>query len=329
MTRRPTLSDFRIALLTLPLLGACQLIGGFEDHQLAPSTTGAGGGGTGGAGTGGAAPACVIPADCGADTNCGTRTCDGTCGWDYVAAGTVVGTDAANNCQAISCSGDSEIAASRADNTDLPLDVPNDCRKPACVSGVPSENDEATGTPCDDGTDEAIGECTLGVCTDCTSTAGCDATHVCLLTNTCCTPTTMVAACGTQECGPAPDGCGAFIACPDTCATSLEGPICAGVSCSCTLSSDCNQATHFGDKCRNTNVCGCDNAQDCDMSPRGTACVADVCGCAVVADCIASARGRACLGGTAVCGCSVANQAVDCAGIGPVTCNALTNTCDP
>ncbi len=280
---------------TLLCATACQVILGFEDHTLA--------GGTGGGGP------CAAPSDCGADTLCGTRTCDGepaSCGWSFVAEGTVVGQ---SSCGLQTCTGASP--------------TPN-------VSGQ-----QPDGTTCDDGAASANGQCATGACVDCIDAAGCAGGSVCVAsTNACCAPMSQSDACMGRECGTVPDGCGgtqdcgscsggdpfcdegsgACVECltAEDCATAPEGHACLpDKTCGCNGNAECDETT-FGDTCSQmTDTCDCNNAGDCAGNQFGPVChtAADTCGCNSGADCGASPRGTACVGSPGQCGC---NTAADC-----------------
>lgn len=229
--------------------------------------------------------------NCVAITGAGSVCCDGAC------------TEGCKSCKGSETGGANGACMNVTAATDPKNACNDDCVTAECNGGVCSAN-ETDGTACNDGVSEAGGECLTGGCVDCTTVAGCDATHVCV-TNGCCTPMTMGTACAGIDCGMVSDGCGGMIACPDTCGTSLEGPNCTVNSCGCAMDNECGTA-HFGGDCLPSGVCGCDATMDCNTSPRGKACAASV------------------------CGCTAANEASDCAGIGAADCDDPgTLTCIP
>lgn len=276
---------------------------------------------------------CNVPADCGADGDCGVRTCNGnSCGTNPTNAGTVISADGtAGNCQSNVCDGTSLNSAVGDDDTDLATDVATDCVNPTCNSGTPGTTNDNTET-CDDAAAENGGQCSAGVCRDCTSNAGCDAGHECLVNNTCCTPMAMATVCAGIECGNVSNGCVGMIDC-GACTTAANGDNCTANVCGCAADGDCQSAGANGDDCT-LGVCDCDNDNDCSISDRGEDCytAVNLCGCVEgdqANDCDTSAYGRDCLA-TNVCGCTVVNQATDCAGIGvtPV-CDGATGKCIP
>ena len=96
----------------------------------------------------GACVQCLAPSDCGADTACQQRTCNGgTCGTNNVAAGTVVSNPVAGDCHSNQCDGNGNITTNAIDNTDVPVDG-NQCTADVCSGGVPSNPNLPTGTAC-------------------------------------------------------------------------------------------------------------------------------------------------------------------------------------
>jgi hypothetical protein len=90
---------------------------------------------------------CDLPTDCaGTDTACHHRTCPShVCGVVNEAAGAAP-KQAPGDCHTIHCDG-SGSSTNDVDDTDLPVDA-NDCTRNVCSNGVPSNPEEAAGTPC-------------------------------------------------------------------------------------------------------------------------------------------------------------------------------------
>jgi hypothetical protein len=102
----------------------------------------------------------------GSDTECATRTCEnGLCGVTYAAAGTVIASQTAGDCQRNECDGEGNVRVVVGDE-DLPDDA-SECTSDGCSEGKPVHAPLALGTAC--GTDllcNATGSCVRCVVTD-------------------------------------------------------------------------------------------------------------------------------------------------------------------
>jgi Putative metal-binding motif len=114
---------------------------------------------------------CVSPALCpGQDTECQQRTCTGwICGFGFAASGTLVSNQTSGNCQKNQCNGAGGIV-SVTDNTDLPNDG-NQCTVDTCNNGVPTFNNVAAGTACNQGGGSVCNG--VGDCVPCVSASTC------------------------------------------------------------------------------------------------------------------------------------------------------------
>jgi hypothetical protein len=122
-------------------------MGGVPSHTPAPTGTDCGGGQQcDGAGL---CVGCITANDCpGSDTECGVRTCNaGTCGFNFVAAGTPVSAQTAGDCHRNQCDGSGNVV-SAVDDSDTPADDGNQCTLDLCVGGVPSHPASAAGATC-------------------------------------------------------------------------------------------------------------------------------------------------------------------------------------
>ena len=160
---RPLLA--RLAFSSLPaLLAACDVY----DSSLLEGGANAGGGTgntpTGGQGQGAGPVACETPEDCGANTECGARTCeDDLCGVDAEPEGTVTTEQTAGDCLQNECDGEGNIVGV-IDDADVPTDT-NDCTADVCTAGIPSNDPVAPGATCDQGGGQVCNE--AGACVEC------------------------------------------------------------------------------------------------------------------------------------------------------------------
>ncbi len=255
--------------------------------------------------------ACSVPSDCGMDTPCGTRTCDAnSCGWDLVPGGVLVDNGTPADCTLLECNGTDETPTPVTG--DDPLVDGDPCTDDLCVNGTPQNPSSPSGAPCPDGS-PAGGQCNdAGVCADCTTSAGCSAGDVCNA-QVCCTPVSQAVACGADECGTEPQGCGL----PDhVCGTcSAPTPICSPQELCVECVTDAHCAGNVkGNDCLNSGVCGCNGNADCGQSLAGKVCnfSLETCGCFGNADCESPENwGDSCNSATNVCHC-VGN--LDCDG---------------
>lgn len=183
---------------------------------------------------------CNSPSDCGADDECGTRTCSGggnkVCGWDYTQAGTNSGTQTTGDCRKRVCNGNSEVADVVPDND--PTSDNNACTTDACDGQLMTTHDPLTpGTSCGGGK-----ECGGGN-----------------QTGTCCTPASDV--CAGKECGMLTDSCMVTKSCG---MCSGGTPACVANLCEeCSPGgTECN-SNPVGHACITGNVCGCTVPADC------------------------------------------------------------------
>jgi hypothetical protein len=162
-----------IAALPLAFVVSCALNreGGREGELGA-------GGGSGGEGQGGVALACTSPADCGADTDCLTRTCTGgKCGADFVAVGSVC--DAGG----IQCNGEGQCVTCVS---------ATECAMGACSNGVQTGGETCSAAGECVGVDTQMPcepyVCGAGVClTSCNNVADCARGSFCSSGNQCVT----------------------------------------------------------------------------------------------------------------------------------------------
>ncbi len=96
----------------------------------------------------GACIECLSPSDCpGKDNACQTRTCNqGTCGMDFVAAGTALGVQVMGDCKKDVCDGNGATLSAN-DDGDLPDDK-NPCTNDLCSAGMTSHTPASQGTVC-------------------------------------------------------------------------------------------------------------------------------------------------------------------------------------
>lgn len=158
---------------------------------------------------------CSVPADCGGDAECATRTCTGAdapqCGWDYAPAGALPPTQTAGDCKERVCTGSNAVPGTQA--ADDPASDMNPCTTDTCdAAGSTVHTPAAPGTGCGAGK-----ECGGG-----------------LLVGTCCTFGPDVCA---GHCGTLADVCGVAKTCP-VCGGSK--PVCvANVCVQCATDADC------------------------------------------------------------------------------------------
>ncbi len=137
----------------------------------------------------GACVECLSPSDCsGTDGACQTRTCDqGTCGMDFMPAGTVVAAQMLGNCKKDVCDGNGAVV-SENDDADVPDDK-NNCTDDLCSAGLPSHKALPKGTVC--GADLVCDG--AGFCTGCNVPTDCPGTD-----DECKTRTCVNTVCGAQ-----------------------------------------------------------------------------------------------------------------------------------
>jgi hypothetical protein len=91
---------------------------------------------------------CLKASECpGQDGECQTRTCtNGTCGFDYAAAGTPLNSQVAGDCHERRCDGNGGVT-NAVDDGDVPVDG-KQCTSDACNAGVPSNPPVGPGGAC-------------------------------------------------------------------------------------------------------------------------------------------------------------------------------------
>jgi cysteine-rich repeat protein len=131
---------------------------------------------------------CLVPADCGADTECQAKTCvAGVCGVDNKPQGLALAMQTAGNCKIAQCNGSGQ-SETVDDNSDVPVDT-NQCTNNVCTAGVPSNPPTVAGTMCSEtnGT-----QCNgSGACVQCLMATDCPGTD-----NECQRRTCTAGACG-------------------------------------------------------------------------------------------------------------------------------------
>lgn len=226
---------------------------------------GAGNGGapsTGGQGGEGGTVTCQTPDECpGADTECGTRVCEGgKCGFANVASeGTAVAEQTPGDCIRSECDGNGHVIGV-PDDADLPVDNV-DCTGDLCAEGVPS-NPIVEG-PCNDGgvVCNALGNCvacidgstcTSGICTEsfmCASASCSDTTQNNMETDLNCGGPNCPGCAVGQSClidgdclsNACSDGFLCEASCTDGILNQTESDVdCGGPCVDCTFGQDCN-----------------------------------------------------------------------------------------
>ncbi len=145
--------------------------------------------------------ACLTAATCPQPANaCEVATCtNGQCGFGFVSAGTLAGTQVGGDCHKSQCDGSGNIVTV-IDDTDLPNDG-NACTDDVCAAGVPSNPPAHAGSACNqDGGTKCDGN---GACVQCVEASDCG-------TNTACKTFT----CTSGVCGSNNAGAGTVVANP-------------------------------------------------------------------------------------------------------------------
>jgi hypothetical protein len=113
---------------------------------------------------------CLVPADCGTDTECQQHTCtNGVCGVNNAADGTVLTAQMPGDCRQDQCDGNGGVKSVN-DNSDVPNDKES-CTQDLCTAGVPSNPPEKVGTACSEGTGTKCDG--AGKCVECNVAADC------------------------------------------------------------------------------------------------------------------------------------------------------------
>jgi hypothetical protein len=200
---------------------------------------------TNGVCTGVEPPECSTPIDCpAADNECKIAACDnGTCGFTFLAAGTLVSTQTAADCLKNVCDGSGEVISALDDSDTPPSGA---CFIGTCTSGVPSQPPVAAGTTCPGGFCDGSGNCV-----QCLTPATCPGVDGDCQHRTCTSGT-----CG-MEFVPSHTGC--------------PGGVCdgSGACVQCVSEIDCPVPENALATC-NANTCGytCDlGFGDCDDDP--------------------------------------------------------------
>ena len=219
---------------------------------------------------------CVTAQDCpGVDTECQTRFCmGGVCGMNFVAAGTLVMSQTAGDCQRNVCDGSGNIV-STVDNMDI-ADDGNQCTADFCNNGSPVHQPAAMNSPCSQNGGSVCNS--TGNCVECNSASQCPGSDTGCQTRTCNANNCgmFFAAAGTS-CSAAAcmgnilfpsDTCDGFGLCVDQGSVNCSPYLCSGGSCSTFCSSDANcVSTHYcsggacvakkasGQSCNGNNEC--------------------------------------------------------------------------
>ncbi len=162
-----------LLLVTLAGFSACTP----EDRNF-----GEGGGGGSSSSSSGTMQQCSTEAECGANDECQSFTCeDGLCKVNFTAMGVPVALQALGDCQSNVCDGNGYVVTI----TDLadPVDDGNPCTLDACVGTETQHGFLASGTAC-----QANYFCNgFGACVECLDSTQCGSS-VCTVTNECAAP---------------------------------------------------------------------------------------------------------------------------------------------
>ena len=202
------------------------------------------------------ASGCSVAADCGADTECAVRTCvAGTCGFNFMPAGTLLANQIAGDCQTAVCDGAGNPSGQAAD-----LDLPNDdneCTSDQCVAGVRAFANLPRSTVCSQaggGSCDGAGRCV--------PTSACTVASDCAQATECAQPTCTAGACGSNN---APAGTPVASQTPGDC----RAAVCDGTGNVATVRDD-------SDRPDDGNQCTADaciaGVPGFTMAPYGTAC---------------------------------------------------------
>lgn len=298
---------------------------------------GAGGGGAGGGGTGGV-PECLIPSDCGPDSDCSHPTCDdNVCGTANEGAGTACDDDGGQVCNA---GGDCVECLNASHCEPMQICRFNQCVPPPCANMVQDglETDvDCGGGVCpaclDDDMCVSFSDCASGycnassLCAACTVTAQCQPGAYCDMSgasNVCTAKKPGGAPCAAgDECltGACADGVCCDAPCDTDCvACDLVGSVgtCAPHPVATDPDGDCG-----ADTCNGSGACRCtdgvENGLETDTDCGGGACPACPDGdtCTIDADCVSGYCGST-VCATPTCSDNDQNQdetATDCGGL--------------
>jgi hypothetical protein len=221
---------------------------------------------------------CNVPADCGANTDCLTRTCTAhACGGTFTLSGTATSAQTAGDCHQNVCDGMGGVMPV-IDNADIPVDG-NDCTNDVCTAGSPSNPALVVDTTC------SAGFCNgFGACVECNHATQCPAS-----TNPdCSTATCSLSACGfsfatsgtttssqtagdchTNQC----DGAGNTVNVVDNSDVPIDANQCTDNVCTAGVPSNPNSSIDA--------PCGagqfCDGAGTCVQCNSGSECMSMVC----------------------------------------------------
>jgi hypothetical protein len=238
----------------------------------------------------GSCVACLVNADCGADTACKKFSCaGGACSTSSVAAGTKVADPTAGDCKSTQCDGAGNAVQNQPDANDLPVDG-NACTQDVCSGGTASNPPVASGTACGgsntcDGAGHCVGclqasDCgTDTACKSFTCDSGACATHLVGAGTKVADPT--AGDCKSTQCDGAgnvaqnqPDGADLPVdgnpCTKDVCAAGIAGNPFEAVGTACGGSNKCDGAGH---------CVACLQASDCGTSAacKSFTCDAGVC----------------------------------------------------
>lgn len=159
---------------------------GLPDHQ--PVASGASCGGILTCNGAGDCTGCTMAADCGAETECLSRTCTGgVCGLAYQPMDTATKAQTDHDCKQNVCNGQGAVNIV-FDNADT-KDDGNPCTQDACLNGSDTHVNLAAGAPCPDGAKPFCNG--NGACVECVTAATCPGQG-----DECRTPTCGAGACG-------------------------------------------------------------------------------------------------------------------------------------
>ncbi|MDP2276027.1 MAG: lamin tail domain-containing protein [Archangium sp.] len=235
---------------------------------------------------------CIAAADCGASSECQTRTCvAGTCGVNNVAAGTALAMQTAGDCKVNQCDGNGAPAVAN-DDADVLVDVTS-CTNDVCTAGVPSNPPVTARTACTENNGALCDG--AGACVTCVSFTDCPGSDTECQQRTCtagvcgfgyAAQNTPVASQTANDCKKnVCDGAGAITPANDDTDLPNDNNSCTTDSCAAGAPTFTNVTA--GTACGTAGVCsggqcvGCNAPSDCpgsDTECTARTCVANVCG---------------------------------------------------
>ncbi len=235
---------------------------------------------------------CIAAADCGASTECQTRTCvAGTCGVNNVAAGTTLAMQTAGDCKVNQCDGNGAPAVAN-DDADVLVDATS-CTNDVCTAGVASNPPVTARTACTENNGALCDG--AGACVTCVSFTDCPGSDTQCQQRTCtagvcgfgyAAQNTPVASQTANDCKKnVCDGAGAITQANDAADLPNDNNSCTVDTCVAGAPTFTNATA--GTTCGTAGVCsggqcvGCNTPSDCpgsDTECRARTCVANVCG---------------------------------------------------